>query len=164
MNRRELLRSTGAGAALLWLGCGAPPVRAPAVEEPRLPPAALRARLRDAVVRLRGAYAHASALAVTRVHARAAIDGAARGSRRESTTSLVLAVRDARGRRRERVSRSLTGAAIEAEIVALLAGKTGRAAVDFGEPIDSPPGGVVGREPDQMTAVATLAARAEGAG
>jgi predicted Zn-dependent protease len=161
MNRRELLGS--AGAALLWVGCGAP---APMVVAPTpvpLRPDALRARLRDAVARLSAVYVHASALAVRRSYAVAAIDSAGASSGSDTVTSLVLAVRDASGRRRERATRDLTADRIDAEVRALLGGRGGRAAaVDFGAPHDAPGAAPPARR-DWMPVVGELAARADAA-
>jgi hypothetical protein len=159
VDRRTLLQATGAGAALAWLGCGGSDRGPAAPVAPRQSPEDLRAQLRDAVARLRVTYAHASALAVVHSHGAAAIDGTARGSRRDTRATLVLSARDKAGRRVERVTADLSEAAIGAEVAMLLGGRTGKAArVDFGAPVDDP--GARGPGRDGLSAIGELAARA----
>jgi len=170
MDRRELLRSASAGAALLWLGCGGAAEQGPPPAAPRVEPGEVRGWLRKAVARLAGGFAQVSALAAIRSHVIAAVDVGARGSRREVVASVVLTGRDAGGAAFERITYDVSEIGIEAAVARLLEGRGGgaRREVDVGAPRDVRPR--LAADPAEVPArrwlewVRALEARAEAAG
>jgi len=166
-SRREVLGALGGGAAatILW-GCGGG--RARVVSAGNEEEAGLRHWLRDAVARLAGGFASASALAAIRAHTVATADAGGRSIRGERVQSLVLAARDAAGRRFERVIADLSATAIDAAVDAMLAG---RAVApwrgSFKAPSDAPFGGddpARARDDEWTGRAGELYARAEAAG
>ncbi|MEJ7596984.1 MAG: metallopeptidase TldD-related protein [Kofleriaceae bacterium] len=117
MNRRELLRGTASGSALLLaFGCGGTRSTIRRREETR---ADVRTWLRDAVEQLAGTYPTVHALAVSRVRTTGALDVLGMGVHRSRRDGVVLSVRDATGRWREQVSSDLSSAGVAAAVRAL---------------------------------------------
>ena len=94
MNRRELLRGTASGSALLLaFGCGATRSTVRRRAETR---ADVRTWLRDAVEQLAGTYPAVHALAVSRTRTTAALDVLGMGVQRSRRDGVVLSVRERR--------------------------------------------------------------------
>jgi predicted Zn-dependent protease len=132
VNRRELLRGTASASALLIaFGCGGASQNLRRKDEVS---ADVRAWLRDAVELLAGTFPTVHALAVSRRRTTGARDVLGRGVARSQRDAVVLAVTDARGKRREQVTSELSEEAIAAAARALGTGKRKSLA-----PIPAPP-------------------------
>jgi predicted Zn-dependent protease len=143
IRRRDLLRGLGAASAsaVLWaMGC-----RAPERETIGASRAAddVPAWLIDAVARIATAFpaqaTTASAIAVSRTRATAAIDVLGRGVSRGRSESVVLRVHGADGMWREQVTGDLSRAGVDAAATLLAGHVARRGTFDFGLPAQLPP-------------------------
>src|SRR5688500_8011282 len=114
LSRRDLLRVLGAGAAASALrACGGGRGAGPALATQAATPVSdLRGRLREVVAVLSARFADASALVHRRVITEAAVDTAARGTRRALRSTLVLTARDRVGRVFEQASTDVSAAGL----------------------------------------------------